>query len=501
MAVRISRGASYLITQTVISNVVLVVSFAILARLITPKEMGIWAILTFVASMSQTLVAFGVQVTATKFVAEEISQGKKDSAASVFYQCIRFTLLLAVPVSLAVFLGASSLSSLLLGQQDYSILFQIAALDILIFAGALPVLNGTMLGLQKFKETAVVTILVSNVFRQAVIITLVILLRNFAGLVIGWVVSDLATALVFAWYVISSLGRPRFELPLGRLLRFSWPLYFGNAAGLAQAWFDRVLLLAFVPLATLGVYNATIIAFGVLGGIAAAMASTLLPAYSAITGDDWNGVLGKACGMASRYACFFLVPLSLGLLAAAKPALTIFVGQAYTEGAEPLMVLSAVFALTAFITAALNPMLLALGKTRISSGITILSVLVGVVAAALLMPLSGMLGASIARGLAMIVSSALIVIVLMKSIRLSLDVKGISKILVAAGVMAAVVLVIQVPLYNRLLLPVYVLVGGGVYVLMLRLLRAVTEEDLVLIENYLGGRLLLGTRILRRALL
>lgn len=95
----------------------------------------------------------------------------------------------------------------------------------------------------------------------------------------------------------------------------------------------------------------------------------------------------------------------------------------------------------------------------------------------------------------------MIVIVLMKSIRLSLDVKGISKILVAAGVMAAVILVMQIPFYNKLLLPVYVLVGGGVYVLMLRLLRAVTEEDLTLIENYLGGRLSLGTRILRRALL
>ena len=67
--------------------------------------------------------------------------------------------------------------------------------------------------------------------------------------------------------------------------------------------------------------------------------------------------------------------------------------------------------------------------------------------------------------------------------------------------MAAVVLAIQIPFYNKLLLPVYILVGGGVYVLMLRLLRAVTEEDLALIENYLGGRLSLGTRVLRRALL
>jgi len=146
-------------------------------------------------------------------------------------------------------------------------------------------------------------------------------------------------------------------------------------------------------------------------------------------------------------------------------------------------------------------MLLTLEKTRTSSSITILSVLIGVATAAFLMPLSGMVGASVARGLAMIVSSTMIIIVLMKNVRLSLDVKGILKSLVAGGVMAAVVLAIQVPFYNKLLLPVYVLVGGGVYILMLRLLRAVTEEDLTLIEDYLGERLSLGTRILRRALL
>lgn len=84
---------------------------------------------------------------------------------------------------------------------------------------------------------------------------------------------------------------------------------------------------------------------------------------------------------------------------------------------------------------------------------------------------------------------------------MSLDVKGILKSLVAGGVMAAVVLAIQVPFYNKLLLPVYVLVGGGVYVLMLRLLRAVTEEDLTLIEKYLGSKLSPVNGILRRAIL
>jgi len=88
-AVRISRGASYLIAQTVVSNAVLVVSFAILARLITPKEMGIWAIrlenlkrepnatsVQLVKSMNLTIRSLNESVF-RKFKARAVEEGMK----------------------------------------------------------------------------------------------------------------------------------------------------------------------------------------------------------------------------------------------------------------------------------------------------------------------------------------------------------------------------------------------------------------------------------------
>jgi O-antigen/teichoic acid export membrane protein len=462
--------------------------------------MGILAVLQLLIGVCQTFIALAIQPAATRFVAEEISNGHRHAAAAVFYQCLRLTLLLAMPASLILFLGASSLATLFLGDQSYVILFQFLAVDVLVSVGALPVLVGALIGLQKFKETAIVNVVVSNILRQVAIITLVVLLKNFVGLVIGWVISDLAASAVYLVYVLLLLGRPTFEFPLRRLLRFSWPLYFGNVASLAQSWFDRALLVAFVPLATLGVYNATLTAFGVLTGISSAMSTTLLPAYSGMTGQDRKRVLVGASRTASRYVSFLLAPLSLGLLATAKPALILFVGQAYSEGTGPLMILSAIFALTAF-TIALGPILLAIEKTWISSAITVLSVLVGVATGVILMPLSGILGASIARGLAMTLSSAVTVIVLKRHIQLQLDFSSILKSLLASTVMATVVFASQIAVYDKLLLPIYVLIGVFVYVLMLRFLKAVKEEDIDLIRELLGERLSFGTRILRRALL
>jgi len=54
-AVAASRGVSYLIIQTVVTSVAQILAFAILARIITPAEVGILAILSLIASLTQAI--------------------------------------------------------------------------------------------------------------------------------------------------------------------------------------------------------------------------------------------------------------------------------------------------------------------------------------------------------------------------------------------------------------------------------------------------------------
>ena len=54
--------------------------------------------------------------------------------------------------------------------------------------------------------------------------------------------------------------------------------------------------------------------------------------------------------------------------------------------------------------------------------------------------------------------------------------------------MAAVVYVVELVRYGKLLLPVYVAIGGIVYLTMLRVLRAVDREDIELLRGLLGQR-------------
>mgnify|MGYP007084711070 FL=1 len=43
--------------------------------------------------------------------------------------------------------------------------------------------------------------------------------------------------------------------------------------------------------------------------------------------------------------------------------------------------------------------------------------------------------------------------------------------------------------YSKLYLPIYVLIGGAIYLFMLRLTNAIKPEDVRLMKEYLGPRL------------
>jgi len=490
----VSRGASYLTLQTVVTTIAQVVTFAILARIITTSEVGILAILSLITALCQAINGSAFQQATIKYVGE-FTGDREELAAGVFYQTLRISLIWSLPIAAFIFLGSGLLAQSLTGTLAWQSSFNVLAIDVLAYSGVLPVAIGGVLGMKRFKVASMIGI-GGAVLRQVLIILLILFMRNFVGLAYAWAFSDYAMLAAYGLYVVRILHPSKGLFPLRKLLAFSWPLSVGNIASFAYSWFDRGILIAFVSLASLGVYNAALTAFAVLGSISAAFANALLPVYSDIRRRRGLEGCRMATKLASRYASLVMVPLSFGLLAIAKPALTLFVGQAYVSGAEPLMILSITYALVAF-SLGLGPMLVALSETRFVMGITLTSVVFGIASAYILLPFTGIIGASIARGVALVVSVGLTLFVLRKGGAMSIDIEAVWKSLVAGAVMAIVLVAMQLIIYSRLFFPLYVLIGAVVYVMLLRGLNAVRKHDIELIEKYLGPRLSRAATLLK----
>ena len=188
--VHLTRGASYLLMQTLGVNVVTIIAFAAIARIISTEQMGIWAILLLI---NATCVTFATWFTpaVTKYVAENVAKGSNGIAAAAFYQALRANFLIYLPVIVGMFFGAAFLASHLLGNASYASLFRLLAFDVFLSAGLVSLAVAALLGLRMFREAAVVGLAVGGVLRQLLIVSLVLLMKNILGLVIGWFVSDL----------------------------------------------------------------------------------------------------------------------------------------------------------------------------------------------------------------------------------------------------------------------------------------------------------------------
>lgn len=500
--VQAARGALYLTVQSLGGNVIAVASFAVLARLISTTDMGILAVLLLMNGASVVFATWFPQAV-TKFVAENAASDSMPAAAGAFYQALRANIIIYIPVVGVFYLGAGFMASHLLGSVSYAPMFQVLAFDLFVNNGLNPIVTAALLGLRRFRQLSVVLLIVGGLFRQLLIIGLIILMKNFVGLVYGWLLADTAELAALLVLTLPTLGPPRFDFPMRKLLRYYLPLELGQIVTFAQTYFDRVLLVVFVPLAALGIYNAAVTAIGVLGAVAASISNVLFSSYSSLNAKakaQSNRSMRDATHWATRYMSFVLTPLGFGLLATAKPALTLFVGDSYIQGSLPLIIFSGGFALAAFTTA-LGPVFLARGETKIAASITGVSVVIGLMLAYVLLPLWGIVGVSVARASAVALSGVIGIPILKKKMGLQVDFRTVAKTCVAGVTMALVIGAVEWVKYSKFLLPLYVLVGAMMYLLMLRLLKAVDSSDLSLLRRFLGRRLEPLATILTWALL
>jgi O-antigen/teichoic acid export membrane protein len=482
-AVEVARGVSYLWMQTFATTLAGIVGFAFLARLISTSQMGLLAILSLILSLAQLIAPLALPNAITRFVAEELARGRKPKAADVIYQSTIISLAPAAMITVACFLFSSQISVAL---STEPMVFQLLAVDIFVTAGVNQTLGSALLGAQRFRDYSVIGVAYSLV-RQILILTFLFLFHDFLWLLVAWVISDLFSFIMMVVAVFRFVGRPTFHFDPRHLLRFSLPLMPGNSIGFAYSWYDRALLVPYVSLTELGVYNVTMTAFGIVSSIPSGIATALYPAYAKIQTVRGRTGLQDAIYVASRYVSFISVPLALGLLATAKPALSVFAGEPYEPGSTALQIVTLFFALTVLGNAFGNIFLL-LGKTASASATTAVSVVASLATALLLLPSFGISGAAASRGVGMLVGFVLTLAVVRREIRLSFDLEAFWKSLVAGAGMVIAVWLAQFAAYSRYLLPGYVMVGGLVYLAGLRLLRAIHSSDVELVRQFLGRR-------------
>jgi len=484
-AISAARSVSYLWLQTITQSVAQVVAFAFFARLISVGEMGAYTILSLASNGASALMGLGVSSVTTKFVAENIAQGKKKVAASVYYKSLLLSELASIIVAAGFLLskfpaGVSNLPNSPL-VSTIGIWF---AIDVIAIIG--PVAAAVFYGLLEFKNYALTYAIYGGV-RPFMVVLFVYETGSLVGLVEAWVISDAVLAVYVFLYFWRGLGPPVFGFSTKYLLKLSVPLYVATLASFVYGSFDRLTLIPLVSLTALGIYGAAITAFSAYSGLISVFSSVLLPLFSGVHGVKGPKVLEESIRTASRYVSIVAMPLAFALMATARPALTLLVGKSYQGGIIPLAVL-ALGSTASIVGLSLSPVLIVLNETALAALSSLLPIPLGIAVAFILVSMLGIVGASIARALAMLLSLVLTWYFLRRKIVVKLDFQAIMKSIVASGGMALVMEALQLFYYSRFLLPIYLLVGFLAYLLGMRTLKAINPSDIDLLRRMLGSR-------------
>ena len=480
-----ARGATYLFLQGLVSSLAGVVYFAFAARLLpSVADLGRLATLGMLNALFSTVGCLALPSAVVKFVSEHMGGGRSGEAGGVFWSSFRAGFVLALGSSLVCFVGSRPLASYLLGSDEYAALFYLLSVDVFLVV-LWPFLQASLQGLQEFGQMAAIGV-ANSILRNGVGILALVLGLGLIGVLLGWVLGDLTATVISALLAFRAF-RDRGPQKLGPMIRYSAPLYVSSLLMYLVGSVDRYLILLLAGQAVLGVYSPAVTASSVLGIVSGAIGSSLFPLLSEKYGGLGREALGDVSRISSRYVFLVYVPLAFGMAATAYPTMALFVGERFSEGAMPLAILAVASAL-ACGGVVVNNVLLAMGRTSVFSVVSLLSVVSDVALSLLLIGSLGAVGAAIARTSTILISFVFPALFLARLLGPHLDLTAFVKSLVASSLMALAVAGLQLAWSSRYLLPLYVVVGGLVYLAMLRALRALREDDFVLARGFVPAR-------------
>jgi len=483
---RVARGATYLFVQGLVCNVIGVVYFVILVRLLTPEEMGVYAVLTFLLALVQALGTLALPSAAVKYIAQYMAQGRLMEAKSVVARVLQISILASALLSALLFASAGPLSILLSGTSVY--VFQ--ALAFAAFFTILQIQVGSFLqGLQRMREVAAVQ-LAYAVMEKILAVYLLYAGWGLLGVVYGWLAGLIVSSLSGLILTAKLLGILEKPHPAKPLITFSYPLYVSGILGFAAGWVDQLFILPYMGAVYLGMYHVAIRAAAVPSLVSSSIVAALFPQLSELYVQQEAEGLRDAFQVSTRYTVMVSFPVIVGLAALAYPLLILFAGMEYAEAAVPLIVLC-LAALPGALGITIGPALLTLERTKTASMVTVVSILSNTVVCYITLAYRnlGMFGTAWARVFASFVGFGLGVYALRRFFKVAFDKESLWKASLASIIMTTAVVLVEVLLFHPYFLPLYVIVGFLVYFFSLVGLKAIKKRDVELVHDYLPSGL------------
>jgi len=452
MSSKIARGSLIMLIGYFIFRVGGYIYRFVTANLLSPAGFGILNLALPTQQILIQIASGGMPPAIAKHVSEYSAQGDEEMVKQVIHTSLKIVIVLGLLFSLIIFLLADPLAYGYFHKPEAALPLKLVAL-ITPFSVVVGVFRGAFQGVFQMGN-----IVITKAFEQVFMISsaIILILVGFyvAGAVIGTAIGFLFSALAGYYLYRRGLGKRlkdvklsftlKQELSLAKvLIIFALPVL---VTGLAEtALFDAIgnfIVGRYLASEQLGFYGAATPVARLPLIISMSVATAVLPATAEAMGLKNRQVLKGYVNQSYRYVSLVVLPMCVGTFVFATPIMKLlYVNSAYMNGAAALQILSIGMLFFTIYTVS-SSIAQGLGKPYLPMVILIAGVILDVALSMYLVPLYGITGAAAATTITALFIMSTIVWKTLQVADVKLEYKDLGRIVLAAGIMGAVLLLI-----------------------------------------------------------
>ena len=452
--------------------------YIVISHIFDTTEVGVVAIFVAIIGLFNIVFSFGLSTAAQHFISYNLGKGVLSSVKNTVYKIVVIGVICSSLGFLTLFALSSVLSTIFLHTNHYNSLIKMLGF-VLVGNVMFGILNGTMLGIQNFKQAALINIIVWVAYYLSPIL-FAIYFHSIYFIIIGWIIGIFTGVSFYLVSIIISMQKfsgGKNSLTSLHIVKYSLPILFAGVISYGASYSDRFIVSGFMSLSSLGIYNYALLISGAISFISVPLNNILMPKFSELYGSGNKVEISSYVKLTTTLLAAIFIPVAMGLFILAPDVLYILGGDNYISGAFPLQIIlffSAIFIPQSILFQAIG----AVRKTNYFIYTSAISLLTNISFSLLLIPPFGLVGASVGFS-SVFAATFLILYMLSKREKIvSFDKLSFVKIWISSLLMVIIIFFTTVVTGNKILLvPLYVFIGSITYVFLARSFKIFGKND------------------------